>query len=122
MEIVADFINLNQTIAMSPTIDKDLLQQWLVQKMEPQAITESLQRQGHDETMVNAYLKAYRKLKNEKKQFIGFLVTGLGAFIGFISCVLSLTNPIPELYDFILFGVTSFAILLIVAGMYLVFE
>jgi hypothetical protein len=47
---------------------------------------------------------------------------GLGAFLGFISCVLSLTNPIPELYNVILFGLTSVAILIIVVGMYFLFE
>jgi hypothetical protein len=107
---------------MSNAIDKDLLQQWMLQKLEPAAITESLSAQGHDESAIRAYLNAYRKLRNEKKQFIGFLVTGAGALLGFISCVLSLVNPIPELYNVILFGVTSVAILLIVAGMYLVFE
>lgn len=109
-------------LAMSNAIDRELLQQWLLQKMDPAAITDSLTAQGLDESAISDHLRAYRKLRNEKKQFIGFIVTGAGALLGFISCVLSLVNPIPELYNFILFGVTSVAILLIVAGMYLVFE
>lgn len=58
----------------------------------------------------------------DKKQFNGFFCMGLGAFLGFISCVLSLTNPIPELYNVILYGLTSIAILIIVVGMYFLFE
>ena len=75
-----------------------------------------------DTETIAAYVAAYGKLKQERKQTMGFVVTAAGALLGFISCVLSLTNPFPALYDFILFGVTSFAILLIIAGMYLIFE
>lgn len=107
---------------MSRMIDKNLLQEWLVTKMEPQAISESLLSQGHDEDFVNACLQAYKKAKNEKKQFAGFVVTGLGALLGFLGCVFSLVNPIPELYNLFLYGFTSLAILLIVGGMYMVFE
>ena len=60
--------------------------------------------------------------QTDKKQFNGFFCMGLGALLGFISCVLSLTNPIPELYNVILFGLTSVAILIIVLGMYFLFE
>jgi hypothetical protein len=46
----------------------------------------------------------------------------LGAFLGFLSCVLTLANPIPELHNLILFGFTSVGILIIMVGMYFVFE
>jgi len=52
----------------------------------------------------------------------GFLFAGLGAVIGFISCLLSIINPVPELYNVILFGLTSVAILLICLGLYFLFE
>ncbi len=103
-------------------IDNQILQEWIVTQMDPKAIEQELKALGYDEGKVSAYLKAYRKAKHARRQFIGFMVTGLGAVLGFISCVLSLVNPIPELYNLILFGLTSVAILLIVAGMYLVFE
>lgn len=88
-------------------IDQQMLQQWLVAHMEPQAIELELTTQGYDEGTVRAYLNAFRKAKNAKRQFIGFVVTSMGAVLGFISCVLSLVNPIPELYNVILFGLTS---------------
>jgi hypothetical protein len=47
---------------------------------------------------------------------------GSGAFLGFLSCVLTLINPVPELYNLILYGLTSIAIIIIVLGLYLVFE
>ena len=59
---------------------------------------------------------------NAKKQFMGFVFMAVGAFLGFVSCVLSLINPIPELYNVILFGLISIAIIVIFIGMYCVFE
>jgi hypothetical protein len=46
----------------------------------------------------------------------------IGAFTGFISCVLSLINPIPELYGIFLYGLTSLAIILALIGLYLLLE
>ncbi|KYP16304.1 hypothetical protein [Flavihumibacter sp. CACIAM 22H1] len=62
------------------------------------------------------------KTNTAKRQFAGFLLMGIGAFIGFISCVLSLLNPIPELYNLILYGLTSVAIVVALIGLYLVLE
>lgn len=107
---------------MNQVTDQLMVKEWLHQKLDQQAITDKLAAMGFDADTIAAYMAAYGKLKRERKQTTGFVVTAAGALLGFISCVLSLTNPIPALYDFILFGVTSVAILLIVAGMYLIFE
>lgn len=53
---------------------------------------------------------------------MGFTMLVAGAVLGFISCVLTLTNPVPSLYYWILYGVTSTAVLLISWGLYYVFE
>ncbi len=106
----------------SATIDNALLRQWHMSRLEPQAVEMELASKGLDRETILEHLEAYRKFKIEKKQFVGFFCMGLGAFLGFISCVLSLTNPIPELYNVILFGLTSVAILIIVVGMYFLFE
>ena len=52
----------------------------------------------------------------------GFICLGIGAMTGFISCVLTLTNPVPELYNVILYGLTSVAVTIIFIGLYFVFE
>lgn len=46
----------------------------------------------------------------------------IGAFLGFISCVLSIINPVPDLYYHILYGLTSVAITVIFVGLYCIFE
>jgi|GEM_PF-445108 len=117
-------ITMLKTIAMSytATVDAATIQQWITAKLEPHAIEQELLVKGFDATAISTHLKEYRRLKNAKRQFTGFVCMAVGAFLGFISCVLTILNPIPELYNLILFGLTSVAILVICLGLYFVFE
>jgi hypothetical protein len=47
---------------------------------------------------------------------------GIGAFLGFISCVCTIINAVPALYNAILYGLTAIAITIIFVGLYFVFE
>jgi hypothetical protein len=117
-------IYTTQPIAMTYPInvDKVILEQWAAQKLAPETITGMLKEMGFDPDSITTHLRVYKKLRNAKRQFTGFVCMALGAFLGFLSCVLTLANPIPELHNLILFGFTSVGILIIVVGMYLVFE
>ncbi|MFM2358922.1 MAG: hypothetical protein RLY16_915 [Bacteroidota bacterium] len=106
----------------SLAIDAGTIEQWLVAKREPKAIEAELSDLGHDADSVAAHLKEFKRLKNAKRQFTGFILMAVGAFLGFISCVLSITNPIPGLFNVILYGLTMVAILIIVLGLYYVVE
>lgn len=121
---VALVIQYKKLIAMSYTasFDTATIQQWVASKLEPQSAAAELLSKGFDETTIAAYLKEYRRIRNAKKQFNGFVCIAVGAVLGFISCVLTLANPFPELYNVILFGLTSVAILIICLGMYFLFE
>ncbi len=65
---------------------------------------EVLPASGYDETANNKDLSEYRGLKNAKRLSAGFVCLGVGAFLGFISCVLTLINAVPALYAIILYG------------------
>lgn len=99
-----------------------LFRQWMREKLDPQSIREKLIALGHDETSVESHLQAFAKMKQSDRQTNGFIVTGIGAVLGFISCVLTVINPVPEIYNLILYGLTSIAILTICYGLYLIFE
>jgi protein-S-isoprenylcysteine O-methyltransferase Ste14 len=103
-------------------IDQSVLQQWVASKLDTSAVEEKLKIMGLDAESITMQLKEYKRLCNAKKQFMGFVFMAVGASLGFISCVLSIINPIPELYNLILFGLTSIAIIIIFIGMYCVFE
>ncbi len=109
-------------MSYSPTIDMNLIQQWFIEKLDPKTLEQKLHEKGWDQETVLTHLKEYRKLCCAKRQFTGFMFLGAGAFLGFISCLLSVFNPIPSLYYPILYGLTSIAIGLLFYGLYLVFE
>lgn len=90
--------------------------------MDAESIEQKLKSEGFGDETIAAYLNEFVKQKIRQKQSNGFIVTGTGAVLGFISCVLTLTNPVPELFHVILYGLTSVALLLIMLGLYLIFE
>ncbi len=109
-------------MSQTSSFDQKIIQQWLAAKLDYKDAEKEMLEKGLDADSVITNLKEYKRLRNAKKQFAGFICMGLGAFLGFISCVLSIINPLPQLYTLFLFGLTSIAILVIVYGLYLVFE
>lgn len=113
-----------KTIAMQsqPSLDTALIRSWVEAKLNPDNVKAQLKVMGFPDEQIAAYLEAYKKERYAGRRFNGFLFAGLGAVIGFISCLLTIMNPFPELYNVILFGLTSVAILLICLGLYFLFE
>jgi hypothetical protein len=102
--------------------DISAIKKWINEKKNIESIVEELSASGYDEETISIHLKEFRKIKNGNRQFIGFFCMGLGALLGFISCVLSIINPVPELYNIILYGLTSVSIVIIIVGLYMVFQ
>lgn len=106
----------------SKIIDRSFFQQWLVNSLKPEKVRSELIAKGLDTDTIEANLQEYKRLLNTKRNFNGFIYLGLGAFIGFISCVLAVINPLPEWHNFFLFGLTSIAVLIVFIGLYMIFE
>ncbi len=104
------------------TVNTAILQEWVEARLEPKAVEDALIAKGFDAASISDHLKEFNRIKNAKRLFAGFFCMGLGAVLGFLSCVITLINPVPELYGIILYGLTSVAILIIFTGLYLVFE
>lgn len=104
------------------TIDASAIQQWMAAKLEPTAVEKELQSKGWDATAIAEHVKAFRKARNAKKLAAGMVYMAIGAFLGFISTLLTIFNPFPELYNYILYGLTSLSVLIIFWGLYLAFE
>lgn len=111
-------------IAMPYTVpvNTNSIEQGVINKPDLQTVKAELLSKGTDAESISSHNSEYKRLKNSKRQFTGFCCTGLGAFLGFISCILSILNPVPELYNLILFGLTSVAILIVFYGLYCLFE
>jgi hypothetical protein len=103
-------------------IDMEMIQHWMKEKLDMKAVEERLQQTITDKETKDAYIRIYKQLRNVKRQTRGFMFSGLGAFIGFAGGILSVLNPVPELFYFFLFGLTSLAVILVVLGLYFLFE
>lgn len=103
-------------------VSSSVIRQWIRSGLERTSIEQKLRAEGFGEEHIVEYLEAFQKAKSRQRQEKGFMLAGIGAVLGFISCVLTLTNPFPELFHVILYGLTSVAVLIIFAGLYLVFE
>jgi hypothetical protein len=109
---------MSYTASVSPA----LLQQWLAENHDTDTIREKLSVLGFNDEAITTHIKEYKKIRHAKRLVTGFICMGAGAFLGFVSCVLTIINPIPELYNWILYGLTSIAITIIFVGLYFVFE
>lgn len=99
-----------------------ILVQALRDNWELEKVTEQLIAQGHDEVSVDLLLREFKKLRNAKRQQIGFVLLGIGAFLGLMSCLLTIFNPFPSLFNVILYGLTSVSITIAFVGLYYIFE
>jgi hypothetical protein len=109
-------------MADTSSLDALAIRKWIEEKTEPEIIRDQLQAMGHPENIIEAYIKEYKRLKGANKRFYGFIALGVGSVMGFISTVLTLINPIPELFNIILYGLTSVALIILIIGLYLVLE
>ena len=104
------------------SINLATIQQWMKQNLTHQDVEQSLLANGYESGIVSEYLKEFTKQKKAKKQLFGFILMAIGAFIGFVACVMTIVNVIPDLHDFFLFGVTMLAVSLAMYGMYIAFQ
>lgn len=109
-------------MSITAALDQTVIKQWMADKLDCKVIEERLLDNGTDIDLIARYLKEYKRRCIAKRQYRGFIFCALGAFLGFVSCLLTVLNPVPALYDYILYGLTSVAIILILAGLYFLFE
>ena len=102
--------------------DTGLLQQLILSKTDLRSLESILQSKGYDKDHIHLLTREFKKIRASRRQFRGFIMLGGGAFLGFVSCVLTLINPVPELYNVFLYGVTSVALTAMIMGLYCIFE
>jgi hypothetical protein len=104
------------------TAYSDLYYNWKAKNLSEELIIDELRQNGMDSLQIVEILNFYKKRRNDEKQNMGFILTGIGAFIGFLSCVFTMLDLIPELRGFMLYGLTSIALVFIFVGLYYIFE
>lgn len=109
-------------ITYNSALNVTICEQMLASELVPQAIEEALYKKGMDADTVVEYLKEIKRMRNAKRQITGIICMGIGALLGFLSCLLTITQAIPQMHDFIFYGLTMIAIVVVVIGLYFVFE
>lgn len=99
-----------------------LLQDWKAKNYSLDEIRLELTRAGNTEEDIAAIIKEYQKLQEEKRRTIGFVCMAAGAFLGFISCVMTMMDLIPAFTGVFLYGFTTLAIIIVLIGCFFVFE
>jgi hypothetical protein len=102
--------------------NSSILVQALKHGWDAERIVSELAAEGHDDVSIDLLLREFKKLRNAKRQNIGFILMAIGAFLGLMSCLLTILNPFPELFGFTLYGLTSIAIIVAFVGLYYIFE
>jgi hypothetical protein len=97
-------------------------QDWEMRQLPEDKILEEVKQSVQDETQIAEVIKGFKKYKADKKQMKGFIYTGFGSFVCFVSTVVTLWNPSPELTNFFLYWMTSIGIIITFIGLYWIFE
>ncbi len=103
-------------------ISIETIQQWVEKKWQLNAIEEELKSKGFDADMIKLTINEFKRLRYAKRRFTAFILMGIGAIVGFISCILTVINALPHMFDFFLYGFTILAAILVFIGLYLLFE
>jgi hypothetical protein len=85
-------------------------------------IKERLLAHGIPNDKINHHLELIRKARFARRQTSGIYWMVTGSVIGFIGCILSITNPVPDLFHVILYGLTPLSVILVFMGLYLFLE
>lgn len=109
---------MTETIA----IDESICQRVLSLKPTAESMEHELGKLGINTEHIAEYIKAIKRLRDAKRRSIGFVCMAAGAFLGFLSCVLTITHAMPDMFNFIFYGLTTAAVCIVVLGLYYVFE
>jgi hypothetical protein len=104
------------------TADLFKVQQWLVENRSIEYVENSLKEMNLDLETVEVHVSEFKKAIRNKRVTNGFILMGIGAFLGFVGFVLTFLSAAPVIFYTALFGFTSVAAVLIGWGLYLVLE
>lgn len=107
---------------LTSAIDQKEIKKWISDRISVKKVEELLQSKGLDPESILLHIKEFNKQRYELRRARGFIFASIGAVLGFTGCILAILNPLPELYVLGLYVFTSVAAVLILLGLYFLFE
>lgn len=99
-----------------------LFRRWQQNKISKSLAMEELGNQGLSTEEINPLWDHYYRYRLAKRCSLGWLLMGIGGFVGLIACILTIVDLIPEFRGFLMYGLTSASVLVALYGCYLVME
>ena len=109
-------------MVQAQTNDETLFRSWQQRNVSKVVVQEELNNQGFSAEEITAMLEDYARYRIARRNTIGWLCMGLGGFLGLVSCVLTMLDPLPDFRGLFMYGFTSIAVTMAFYGCYLVME
>jgi hypothetical protein len=104
------------------TNDETLFRSWQQRNVSKSLVQQELLNQGLSSEEITSMLEDYARYRIARRNTIGWLCMGLGGFLGLVSCVLTMLDPLPDFRGLFMYGFTSIAVIMAFYGCYLVME
>lgn len=99
-----------------------LFKSWHQLNTSKSMVQEELENKGLSGEEITSILENYARYRLDRRNTLGWSLMGLGGFLGLVSCVLTILDPMPGLRGVFMYGVTSLAVTIALYGCYLVME
>ena len=104
------------------TNDESLFRSWQQRNVSKSLVHEELKDKGLSAEEITSMLEDYTRYRIGRRNTMGWCMMGLGGFLGLISCVLTMLDPLPDFRGLFMYGFTSIAVTMAFYGCYLVME
>lgn len=104
--------------------DEQLFTQWRQRNLSIKDTMHELREKWGitKEDAIHSIVDKYKKYCDDCRMQLGFVLAGIGSFLCFISCLLTLLHILPQFRYLILIGLTSVGAILVLVGFYYIFE
>ncbi len=109
-------------MVQTQTKDESLFRSWQQRNVSKSLVQEELRSQGLSDDEITSVLEDYSRYRIARRNTMGWLCMGLGGFLGLVSCVLTMLDPLPDFRGLFMYGFTSIAVTMAFYGCYLVME
>jgi len=104
------------------TTNEALFRRWQQLKISRALGHEELLNQGYSAEEIPSILEDYTRYRVARRNTMGWIMMFTGGFLGLVSCVLTMLDPLPEMRGVFMYGFTTVAVTMAMYGCYLVME
>lgn len=99
-----------------------LFRRWQQHKISKSLILEELRNQGLSAEEIQPVWENYARYRLAKRNTLGWTLMTVGGLMGLASCIFTMIDSMPDLRNFLMYGLTTFAVSVALYGCYLVME